>query len=186
MSESDTQCQFSGEYPEFWYFRHLRSLLPILPLYRWLFKGARAELVFTKCEVEECGYFRDGGTYTNLDDVWELAWKFKGDVDAWWASQEQKGYFLRLRYTYELRAPDPMLEGVVGGVYTRTSTEKSDVIRRIKRMIGPNLVVRSECSTSRADIFKAWKRHKYEGAKQAAIEYWERKARKDAEASPAA
>jgi hypothetical protein len=182
MSGSQIDCQFSGEIPEYWYVRHLRSLLPILPQYRRLFKGAQAELVFIKCEVEECGNFRSGGSYTKFDDVWELAWKFKGDVDSWWASQKQEGYFLRIRYTYELRVSDPALQGEVGGVYTSTSVNKNDVIRRIKRMIGPGLVVRSECSTSRSAIFKAWKRFKYAGAKQAAMDHWERKARKDAEA----
>lgn len=181
----EIECQFSGKTPEFWWFRHLRSQLPILPQFRPLFKGAQAELVFTGCEVQECGKFRSGGTYTNLDDVWELAWKFKGDVDAWWASQEKKGYFLRIRHTYELRVSDPALQGVVDGVFSRASADKSDVIRRIKRMVGPNLIVRNECSTSRSEIFSTWKRFKYQGAKKAAIEYWEQKARQQADTSPA-
>jgi hypothetical protein len=150
-------CELSGEDGSYDMYSLKRSHIQIMPEHRHRFRGVEAELVFTSIEPKIC--FKVGSSlYSTFPCMWGLIEDFKCDVDAWWADQQYyDDRFLRFEYQYELRVSDPALQGRVDGVYKNWSTDKGAVIRRIKRMVGKNLVIRNECPTSRAVMYKQWK-----------------------------
>jgi hypothetical protein len=171
-------CEMSGEGGSYEMYAFKRSHIQVLPEHRKLFRGAKAELVFTGIEVNTHLWSQSGNLCTVWDGVWDLAHEYNLDVQAWWRDRQYyDDQFLGIEYQYELRVSDQALQGEVKGVYKNWSMDKGAVVRRLKRMIGSGLVVRNECPTSRAAIIKSWKAGKVEEAKA----LLKRLAEKDAE-----
>lgn len=164
MSSIERVCEFSGESGGFEMRGIKRSHIQILPEYRKLFRGAPAELVFTKVELKHCHWV--GGTlYSRYIDYLD-ALPFGGDVKALWEDLVYyDDFFHRVEFTYELRVSDPALQGEVEGIYLNWSVNKGDVIRRLKRLIGKNLVIRNEVKLSKKQIIKQWEAEMAEQAR---------------------
>lgn len=166
-------CELSGDYGSYDMYRHKRNHIQIMPEHRKEFRGAHAELVFTKVELQQCRRFRSGVSSQTLYHF-DVAEYFDGNVKAWWNEMVYfDGFFHRVEYTYELRVSDPALQGEVSGVYLNWSTKKGDVIRRMKRLIGKNLVIRDEVKLSKKKIIKQWEA---DLAEQARLQIEENKA----------
>jgi hypothetical protein len=151
-------CELSGDYPSWEMYGYKQHHIQIMPEHRHRFRGIKAELVFTSIEGKICYRGPSGSLYSTFPCMMSLIDDFKCDVDAWWADhQYYDDHFLRFEYQYELRVSDPELQGRVNGIYKNWSTDKSTVIRKLKRMVGKGLVIRNECPTSRAVMFKQWK-----------------------------
>lgn len=158
MSGIEKICELTGECPGWDMYSHKKSHIQVMPEHRKRFRGAKAELVFTGIEPKICYWAPSGSLYSTFPCMTSLIEDFKCDVDAWWADhQYYDDHFLRFEYQYELRVSDPELQGRVDGIYKNWSTDKSSVVRKLKRMVGPGLVIRNECPTSRAVMFKQWK-----------------------------
>jgi hypothetical protein len=67
-------------------------------------------------------------------------------------------------YQYELHVDAENLQGDFYGVYRNRSGCKSAVIRRIKRMVGPGLVIEDNTIRSRRKLLLNWKREQFKDA----------------------
>lgn len=158
-------CEFSGEGGGFEMRAIKRSHIQILPEHRKAFRGAHAELVFTKVELHQCERFNRTLYSRTLSHHAAVAY-YGGDIKAWWDDVVYyDGYFHNVEYFYELRVTDPALQGEVKGVYLNWSYKKGDVIRRLKRLIGKNLVIRDEVKLTKKQIIKQWEAEMAEKAR---------------------
>lgn len=158
-------CEFSGVSPGWEMYGFKRSHIQVHPEHRKAFSGAHAELVFTGIELQQCRRF-GRSVHITTESHLEAAFYYDGDVQAWWDDKvEYYGYYNRIEYQYELRVTDTGLQGEVGGVYKNWSADKGAVLRRIKRLVGKNLVIRNECKTTLKQAESAWKKDLAEKAK---------------------
>jgi hypothetical protein len=128
------------------------------------FRGAAAVLKI-EAYVELFGTFSDGGTYGSYPSPYDLAMKFEGRVNAWLKDiLTREGEQLRIVYQYELHVDAENLQGDFYGVYRNRSGCKSAVIRRIKRMVGPGLVIEDNTIRSRRKLLLNWKREQFKDA----------------------
>jgi hypothetical protein len=145
-------------------YRDQRNHICINKDQRKRFRGAKAVLKI-KAHVELFGTFRDGGTYSSFPSPYDLAMKFHGRVNAWLKDRlAREGEQLRVVYEYELHIEQEELRGDFFGVYKNRSGCKSAVIRRIKRMIGPGLIIEDDTIRSRRKLVLNWKREQYTAA----------------------
>lgn len=165
MAGIDRICEFAGGSNDFEMSLAKRNHIQIAPQHRKKFRGAKAELVFTVAELEQCQRIRKT-TYSQTLAYHEAVAYYEGDVRAWWKDAvEYGGFFHRVEYTFELRVEDPELLGRVNGVYRNLSTNKSAVIRRMKRLIGKNLVIRDEVGLTKKQLIKQWEKDLTEKAR---------------------
>ena len=158
-------CEFSGDDGGFEMRGFKRSHIQILPGHREAFRGAHAELVFTKVKLHQCERFHRS-LYSRTLTHHAAAEYFGGNIKAWWDDVVYyDGYFHQVEHTYELRVSDPALQGEVKGVYLNWSYKKGDVIRRLKRLIGKNLVIRDEVKLTKKQIIKQWEAEMAEKAR---------------------
>lgn len=163
MSKRGSYCEMQDEDVPLMY-RDQRNHIRINSDQRKKFRGANAVLKIEAC-VDLFGTFPDGGTYTSWPSPHDLAMKYRARVDDWLKDRwDQHGEKPRIKFQYELRVGDEELEGDVGGVYKNTSQCKSAVVRRIRRMIGPGLVIDDCTIKSRKKLLNDWKRERYQEA----------------------
>lgn len=163
MGSRGSYCEMQGEGVPLMY-RDQHNHICINQDQRKKFRGAKAVLKI-EVFVELFGTFSDGGTYGCYPSPYDLAMRYRGRVNAWLKDLlEQKGEKPRIVFKYELRVDDENLMGDVRGVYKNTSQCKSAVIRRIRRMIGPGLVIDDRTIKSRRKLMNNWKRERYQEA----------------------
>lgn len=163
MASRGSYCEMQGEHVPLMY-RDQRNHICINKDQRKHFRGATAVLKIEAC-VELFGTFRDGGTYGSYPSPYDLAMKFHGRVNAWLKDRfAREGEQLRIVYKYELRVEGKQLRGDFCGVYKNESGCKSAVIRRIRRMIGPGLVIEDNTIRSRRKLILNWKREQFQAA----------------------
>lgn len=163
MAGRGTYCEMQGEHVPLM-FRDQRNHICINKDQRKLFRGASAVLKI-EAYVELFGTFRDGGTYGSYPSPYDLAMKFNGRVNAWLKERfSLEGEQLRIVYKYELHVEDDELQGDFCGVYKNRSASKSAVIRRIRRMVGPGLIIEDKSIRSLRKLILNWKREQYQAA----------------------
>lgn len=130
MAGIEKICEFSGDYQGSKMYKYKRNHIQICPQYRKLFRGAEAELVIVRKEVN--WYHPDG---------WSMSYD-KNDKDDNWIPRKCK---LKTEYWYELRVKDAHLQGQVEGKYLNWSYDLKDVVKRMKRMLRcRNLKIKTE------------------------------------------
>lgn len=163
MARRGSYCEMQDEDVPLMY-RDQRNHIRINSDQRKHFRGVHAVLKI-EAFVELFGSFPDGGTFASYPSPYDLAMRYRGRVNAWLKDRlEQKGEKPRIVFKYELRVEDENLMGDVRGVYKNTSQCKSAVIRRIRRMIGPGLVIDDRTVKSRKKLIQGWKRERYQEA----------------------
>lgn len=163
MARRGSHCEMQDEDVPLMY-RDQRNHIRINSDQRKHFRGVGAVLKI-EVFVELFGTFSDGGTFASYPSPYDLAMKYRGRVNAWLKDRlELKGEKPRIVYKYELRVDDENLMGDVRGVYKNTSRCKSAVIRRIRRMVGPGLVIDDRTVKSRKRLLNEWKRERYREA----------------------
>lgn len=173
MSRRGSYCEMQDEDVPLMY-RDQKNHICINSDQRKPFRGANAVLKI-EAFVELFGTFSDGGTYASYPSPYTLAMKYRGRVNAWLKDLwEKAGEKPRIVFKYELRVDEEELQGDVRGVYKNTSQCKSAVIRRIRRMIGPGLVVEDLSIKSRKKLLNNWKREQY----QEALAYFQEEVRR--------
>lgn len=165
MSGIEKICEFAGDSCDFNMYQTKRNHIQIAAQHRKKFRGAKAELVFTSAQLDQCRRIRST-TYCESLGHHEAVAFYDGDIRTWWNDAVYyNGYFHRVEHTYELRVYDPELQGRVKGVYLNWSTNKSAVIRRLKRLIGKNLVIRDEVKMTKKQLIKQWEKDLTEKAR---------------------
>lgn len=163
MSSRGSYCEMQG-YDVPLMYRAQKNHICINSDQREHFKGVRAVLKI-ESHVELFGVFSDGGTYSSEPSPHDLAMMFRGRVNAWLKHvKETEGEMLRVVYRYELRVDDEKVMGYVRGVYRNSSKCKSAVIRRIRRMVGRDLVIDDQSIKSRRKLIHSWKVERYKQA----------------------
>lgn len=163
MASRGTYCEMQGEHVPLMY-RDQRNHICINKDQRKHFRGAAAVLKIETC-VELFGAFPDGGTYSVYPSPYDLAMKFHGRVNAWLKDRlAREGEQMRIVYKYELHVQEKELSGDFSGVYKNRTGCKSAVIRRIRRMIGPRLIIEDNTIRSRRKIILNWKKEQYKAA----------------------
>jgi len=156
MAGIEKICEFSGEYPGWEMYGMKRNHIQIDKKFRELFKGADAELVVTKIEILFGKRSSSGGYSYTMVNEWEILDYFDNDPYYWMDyhayHEKRKPMF---QYTYELRVKNPELQGRVKGVYLNWCFDFHTTKRKLKRMIGPGLKIRSEVR-SRTRVMKDW------------------------------
>lgn len=163
MASRGSYCEMQGEHVPLMY-RDQRNHICINRDQRVRFRGAAAVLKI-ETNVELFGTFPDGGTYSVYPSPYDLAMKFNGRVNAWLKDRlAREGEQLRIVHSYALHVDDEQLSGDFSGVYQNRSTCKSAVIRRIRRMVGPGLIIEDNSVRSRRKLILNWKREQYKTA----------------------
>lgn len=158
MAAIEKICEFSDEYPGWEMYKMKRNHIQIDKKFRHLFKGADAELVVTAIDVRFGRMDSDGGYTYTLVDEWEILDYFNNDpyyYVAYYKHWEKRRPLFH--YTYELRVKNPELQGQVKGVYMESGFDFGAVKRKLRRMVGPGLKIRSEVR-SRKEVMKDWAR----------------------------
>lgn len=172
MASRGSYCEMQGEHVPLMY-RDQRNHICINKDQRKHFRGAAAVLKIETC-VELFGTFPDGGTFSVYPSPYDLAMKFHGRVNAWLKDRlAREGEQLRIVYKYELHVEEDELLGDFSGVYKNRSGCKSAVIRRIRRMVGPGLIIEDNTIRSRRKLILNWKREQY----KAALDYYKERVR---------
>lgn len=156
MAGIEKICEFSDRYPDHptlggWIMRRWkRNHIQIMPEYRKEFRGAQATLRIEGFEVNECSR----GCYST-PCAWE-AGNFNSARE-FIEHQKKHGHRMRIQYQYVLEVSDPALQGTVEGKYREWSFDLKAVIRKMRRMVGPGLVVVNELEGSRGKIMRKWR-----------------------------
>lgn len=156
MAGIEKICEFSDRYPDHptmggWIMRRWkRNHIQIMPEYRKEFRGAQATLRIEGFEVQQW----DNGGYST-----PCAWEAGNYNSARQYIDEQKkrGRRMRMQYQYVLEVSDPALQGTVEGKYREWSFDIKAVIRKMRRMVGPGLIVVNELEGSRGKIMRKWR-----------------------------
>lgn len=156
MSAIEKICELSGEYPGWLMYAMKKNHIQIDKKFRHLFKGADAELVVTGIELLHGHMDCDGGYTYTLVNEWEILDDFENNPFYYMAYhrkwEKQRPLF---RYEYELRVSNPELQGRVDGVYSNCCFNMNTTKRKLRRMVGPGLKMRSEVR-SRKKVVKDW------------------------------
>lgn len=156
-------CEIQGEHVPLKY-RSQRNHICVNSDQRKLFRGAKAVLKI-EVFVEIFGNTPGVGAHGVYYSPYDLAMRFRGRVNAWLRDLKQrKGEDLRIVYKYELHVEGEALRGRFHGVYQNHSLCKSAVIRRIRRMVGPSLVIEDNTLRSRRKLVRNWKLEQYDKA----------------------
>lgn len=156
MAGIEKICEFSGQYPGWEMYGFKRNGIQIMPEFRKLFRGADATLVIKSAEVHKVSFMSRRGFCYSKPCVYELAEWFDFDVTAYIEYHEWYRNHFKIEYTYTLQVNNPELQGEVSGQYTNWSMNLSTVIRKMKRMVGPQLRIVNEAG-SRAQILQQWR-----------------------------
>lgn len=156
MAGIEKVCEFSGvtpDHPELggWIMkRWKRNHIQINPKYRPLFKGCDHFLRITGFEIQEW----DKHGYST-----PCAWQAGNynSARAYIDEQKKHGRHMRIQYEYVLEVFDEDLQGKVDGKYKEWSFNLKTVIRKMRRMVGPGLIVVNELEGSRGKIMKKWR-----------------------------
>ena len=156
MAGIEKICEFSDRYPDHpelggWIMRRWkRNHIQIMPEYRPLFQGCDHFFRIVGFEVYEW----DRGGYST-----PCAWQAGNYNSARHYIDEQKkrGRRMRIQYEYVLEVFDPELQGTVEGKYREWSFDLKAVIRNMKRMVGPGLIVVNDLPGSRGSLMKKWR-----------------------------
>jgi len=156
MAGIEKVCEFSGVSPDHpiygsWIMRRWkRNHIQINPKYRPLFRDCDAVLRIEGFEIQEW----DNGGYST-----PCAWEAGNYNSARHYIDEQKkrGRHMRIQYQYVLEVRDPELLGEVDGMYREWSFDLKAVVRKMRRMVGPGLIVVNDLEGSRGKIMKKWR-----------------------------
>jgi hypothetical protein len=156
MSGIEKVCEFSGvtpDHPELggWIMKQWkRNHIQINLKYRPLFSGCDHFFRIVGFEVQEW----DSGGYST-----PCAWQAGNYNSARHYIDEQKkrGRRMRIQYEYVLEVFDPELQGMVEGKYREWSFDLKAVIRNMRRMVGPGLIIVNELEGSRGKLMKKWR-----------------------------
>lgn len=154
MIEQEYQCLLTGESAVAVLDNHIQ----VAQAARKMFRGVQAELVFTAVNVHICSNDEFQGVLVIKESPFTL-WKlYQMDVHSWLGHiLDYDEAFLRFEYAFELRTDDPRIQGLVNGVYPGKTLSKGTLCRRIKRLIGPGLVIRHEIPCGRRSTIRNWK-----------------------------
>lgn len=151
MAAIEKVCEFSGDYPGWLMYDYKRNHIQIMPEYRKLFKGKKAELIFFKLPPEEVLYMVDRNGPYKMTDYLAMYERIGGKLYRWVedTNDPTKEFLTRVSetryYEYALVVPD--LPGQVKGIYMNWSYDKGAVLRKMKRLIGRNLVIKKSSLT---------------------------------------
>jgi hypothetical protein len=156
MAGIEKICEFSDRYPDHptlggWIMRRWkRNHIQIMPEYRPLFRGCDHFFRIVGFEIQEWSK----GCYSK-----PCAWEAGNYNSARQYIDEQKkqGRHMRIQYEYVLEVFDPELQGTVEGKYREWSFDLKAVIRKMRRMVGPGLIVVNELEGSRGKIMRKWR-----------------------------
>lgn len=160
MAAIEKICEFSDEYPNCpvygggWIMRKWkRNHIQIMPKYRKEFRGAKATLRILETDIRE--YYR-GRTCYSSPCVSTAVHHDETAEDYIW-NEQQKGKAFVVEYKYCLEVEDEALQGRVKGKYYEWSCDMNSVIRRLRRMVGPQLEIVREVPC-RSQIMRDWKK----------------------------
>lgn len=157
MSGIEKVCEYSGvtpDHPELggWIMkRWKRNHIQINTKYRSAFSGCDHFLRIVGWEVNEWW----GNRSYSTPCAWE-AGNYASAAD-YIRAKEKQGYRFRIQYHYVLEVFDEELKGEVDGKYKEWSHHLPSVIRRIRRMVGPGLLVDNQLPGSRGKLMKLWR-----------------------------
>lgn len=157
MAAIEKICEFSDQYPGWEMYGFKRNGIQIMPEFRKLFRGADATLVILSAEVHQVSFMSKRGYCYSSPCKYELAEYFDFNVSDYVQYYEYDGKHFKIDYKYALVVKDEALQGKVGGRYTNWSMNLSTVMRKMKRMVGPNLRIENQAG-SRAQIMDNWRK----------------------------
>lgn len=134
-----------------------RNGIQIMPEFRKLFRGADATLIIVSAEVHQVSFMFKRGYCYSSPCKYQLSEYFDCNVSEYVEYHESMGKHFKIDYKYVLVVKDKALQGTVGGRYANWSMNLSTVMRKMKRMVGPNLRIVNEAG-SRAQILSNWRK----------------------------
>jgi hypothetical protein len=165
MAGIEKICEFSDQYPGWEMYGYKRNGIQIMPEFRKLFRGADATLVIVSAEVHQVSFMSKRGYCYSSPCKYQLAEDFDFNVSDYVEYHEYMGKHFKIDYKYALVVKDKALQGTVGGRYTNWSMNLSTVMRKMKRMVGPNLRIVNEAG-SRAQILSNWRKQFIKDARE--------------------
>lgn len=152
MAGIEKICELSGEYPGWEMRAFKRNHIQIMPHHRKKFRGAKATLTIEFDELRVYDRWRGGYSracpWRLMDYDFAIDWFFEAE------HHYEKQRFV-VAYKYTLQVEDEHLQGEVQGKYVEWTTEIGSTVRRLKRMIGPGLVVVNNAN-SRKRFLREW------------------------------
>lgn len=167
MAAIEKICEYSGDYPGWLMYGYKRNHIQIMPEYRKLFRGKTAELIFFQSKEQNTFHVRDQlGIYSitcNQLDPDPRYERINGQLYYWAMDRRNPGKEIakplkEVQY-YEYALVVPELPGRVNGIYMNWSYDKGAVIRKLKRLIGKNLVIKKSPLT-----YQQWREWKENGS----------------------